>query len=87
VGKWPTSRWGQGWIAFVVAGITAYLVFVRTENVLFEQYAKQSPYDGQDGMAAFMGALQAGGLTIIGVFIALFVIQRAITSIVNQKSN
>ena len=85
--KWPTSRWGQSWIAFIVAGITAYFVFVRTENVLFEQYAKQSPYDGQDGLGALMGALQAGGLTIIGVFIALFVIQRAITSIVNQNSN
>jgi len=85
--KWPVSRWAQGWIAFVIAGFTAYFVFVRTENALFAQYAKEAPYDGQDGLSAFMGALQWGAVTLIGVFIILFLIQRAITSIVNGNSN
>lgn len=78
--KWPTSRWNQGWIAFIIAGITAYFVFVRSEKVLFAQYAKEAPYDGQDGLSAFMGAMQWGLGTLIVVFVLLFVIQRAITS-------
>jgi hypothetical protein len=78
--KWPESRWNQGWISFAAAMITAILVFHRTEHVLFEQAAREAPYDGQDGLSAFMGALQVSSITLIGVFVVVFAIQRAITN-------
>lgn len=76
--KWPKSWWEQAWIAFAIAGVSAYLVFERTEKALFAQYAREAPYDGQDGLSAFMGALHVGAITLVLVFLAVFLLQRAI---------
>jgi hypothetical protein len=85
--KWPISRWNQGLISLVVAAVSAYIVFVRTESALFERYAKEAPYDGQDGLSAFMGALQASLLTLVGVLLALYVVQRLVTATRSAGSN
>ncbi len=79
--RWPTSRFGQAMIAIAVAVPIAFEVFVRTESGLFRQYAREAPYDGQDGLAAFMGALHIGFYSFVGASVGLFVIQRVITAI------
>ena len=80
--KWPVSRWGQGWIAFVVALIVATYVFRWTSNKYFERYAREYPYehDGQVGLSAFMDAFHAGAFTLVGVFIGLFVSSASLLS-------
>jgi hypothetical protein len=84
---WPGTRWEQGWISFIVALAFAYLVFVRTEDSLFKQAVKEAPYDGQDGLSAFMGALHSGFFALIGAFVISFCIQRAITATVHRSPN
>jgi hypothetical protein len=83
---WPKSGWTQAGIASVASIATSYAVFIRTENSLFAQYAKEAPYDGQDGLSAFVGAAQAAAFTFVGVFLVLFVLQRFLTSISQRNS-
>jgi hypothetical protein len=65
-------------IAVVISIPLGYIVFIRTENSLFAQYARESPYDGQDGLAAFYGAVPPGFWTFVGTSIVLFLLQRLI---------
>jgi hypothetical protein len=78
--KWPQSRWGQGGLSFLGAIIVAVVVFIHVNNSSFQRYAQQYPHDGQDGLGALVDAMQAGAFTLVGVFIALFVLQRLMTS-------
>jgi hypothetical protein len=58
---------------------TAIPVLVATNNRLFAQYAREAPYDGQDGLAALMGALEVSMWTLIGMFVGLYLLQRFLT--------
>jgi hypothetical protein len=77
--EWPKSGWAQAGIAFLSALISCVFVFIRINNTHFALYAREYPHDGQDGLGAFMDALQAGALTLIGVFVLVFVVQRFAT--------
>ena len=77
---WPKSGWAQTGIAFLSAVISSVFVFIRVNNTHFVLYAREYPHDGQDGLGALMDALQAGALTLIGVFILVFAVQRLITA-------
>jgi hypothetical protein len=77
---WPKSGWAQAGIAFLSAVISCVFVFIRVNNTHFALYARESPHDGQDGLSALMDALQAGVLTLLGVFILVFAVQRILTA-------
>lgn len=78
---WPMSRWAQAGIAIAMAIPISLCVFVRINNTHFERYAREYPHDGQDGLGALMDAFQAAFYTLIGAFLALFILQRVITAI------
>jgi len=75
----PTSKFTQAVIAFLSAAVSAVLVFAWVNKSRFELYARQYPHDGQDGLSAFMEALQAGFWTLLGVFIFVFIAQCMLT--------
>ena len=77
--SWPRSKWAQAGIAFVGASISSVIVFIRVNNTHFALYARQYPHDGQDGLGAFMDALEYGFWTLIGVFLVAFFIQHLAT--------
>jgi hypothetical protein len=76
---WPRPWWAHALISFAFASVLALLVFIRTNNTHFIRYAKEYPHDGQDGLGALMDAFEAGSVTLIGVFVASFVLQRIVT--------
>ena len=77
--RWPTSRWIQAALSFVGSLVASICVFISTNNSLFKQYARENPHDGQDGLAAFMGALEIAALVLVLTFVALYAIQRFLT--------
>jgi hypothetical protein len=83
--KWSCSRWTQAAISFLFAIACAVFVFVRVNRTHFERYAREYPHDGQDGLSALMDACQAGTWMAAGAFVAMYVLQRAITK--NRRSN
>jgi hypothetical protein len=82
--KWPVSGWTQAGIAFLAALVSTIVVFIVVNNVLFARYAREFPHDGQDGLGAMMGALEASFATLIGVFVIAFAAQRVFTSRLRQ---
>lgn len=82
--RWPKSGWGQAGTAFLGAAISSVAVFIWVNNTHFALYTREYPYDGQDGLSAFMDALQAGFWTLIGVFTLAFFIQRLITTKISE---
>jgi hypothetical protein len=85
--KWPCSRWRQAAISFLFAIACGIFVFVRVNRTHFERYAREYPYDGQDGLGALMDACRAGAWTVAGAFAAMFVLQRLITKFRQPYSN
>ena len=77
---WPKSGWAHAGIAFLSALISCVFVFIRVNNTHFARYAREYPHDGQDGLGAFMDALHAGALTLLGVFLLVFAVQRLLTA-------
>jgi hypothetical protein len=74
--RWPKSGWSHAGLALVVALVSSVCVFIRVNNTHFAIYAHEYPYDGQDGLSAMMDALHVGTITLLVVFILLFLIQR-----------
>jgi hypothetical protein len=76
--NWPTGRWEQAAVAFAGAFVSAILAHWLTYKVLLAKYSHDY-HDGQDGLQAFFDGLSTGAWTFAEVFIALFVLQRALT--------
>jgi hypothetical protein len=84
--KWPTSRWNQGWIAFAVAVPTACVAFKYAENHEFQRMVReQVPYNPQNDLSAFVGALSTAAFTLVGVFVGLYIVQRVVTAILRVE--
>jgi len=45
--------------------------------VQFKLYASEYPRDGQDGLGAMVDAFRSGVFTLLGVFVVVFLLQRA----------
>jgi hypothetical protein len=73
---WPSSRWNQAAIALFGSAIASVCVFEYANASLFEQAVRYAPRDGQDELAAFMGALEISFWTFIGLCTCLYAIQR-----------
>jgi hypothetical protein len=75
---WPTSFWKQA--AFSVAAAITSAIFVGSHvyNAQLSRYAAQFPLNHQETTAVLMDTWEAGGLTLIGVFFVLLVLQRAL---------
>lgn len=78
--KWPKSGWTHAGIAFLSAVIACGCVFSWVNNTHFARYAKEYPHDGQNGLGAFVDALEAGIWTLIGAFALVFAVQRLLTA-------
>lgn len=76
--KWPTSVWNQVLISFAASVGGAALAFHWEQENLFAQYAREAPHDGQDGLAAFMGAIGIAIVTFFGVLLFTLILQRAL---------
>jgi hypothetical protein len=78
--KWPKSRDIQGAIAFAIALLSAVLVFVQIEMGYFNRFYfaphKAYPYPHPDTHSAHMALYRDCGLTLLGVFVVLFAVQR-----------
>ncbi len=60
-------------------------VFAYSNNSFFERYAREYPHDGQDGLGALMGALEAAAMTLMGVFLCLLLAQYLLTPDIKAK--
>jgi hypothetical protein len=76
---WPKSLWIQAIISLVGALIASASVFAHENSNLFQQYAKDAPHDGQDGLAALVGAGEAALAAFCGVFLFSLILQRFLT--------
>lgn len=78
--RWPKSRFPQALIAFAVSAGFAAEVFSWTVKTHLEQYNREYPDDGQNGLGAMMDAFEAGGFTLVGSFVIVFALQRRVTA-------
>ncbi|HSY37483.1 MAG TPA: hypothetical protein VK814_17150 [Acidobacteriaceae bacterium] len=85
--KWPKALWTQLLVSLATSAASAVLAFYWENNHLFAQYAREAPHDGQDGLAAFMGAAGAGLATFCGVFLFSLILQRIMTGSWSFKKN
>jgi hypothetical protein len=83
--KWPKSVWTQLLLSFAVSAAGAVFAFYWENNHLFAQYAREAPHDGQDGLAAFMGAAGAAVSAFCGVFLFTLILQRFLTGSLSFK--
>jgi hypothetical protein len=74
-------------IALSAAILLAICVFKWTDRTQAEQYEREYPHDGQDGLGAFVDAAVAGGLTLFGAFAGFYLLQRMVTSVNRSASN
>lgn len=64
---------GISLLAGFCVSVAVYIYVVRTH---FEEYARQFPHDGQDGLAAGVDGLAFGGLAFVVTFgAALFLLR------------
>jgi hypothetical protein len=85
--KWPISVWTQVLISLAASAGSAVLAFYWEENHLFTQYARETPHDGQAGLAAFMGAIAVALITFCGVLLFSLILQRALSGSLSLKNN
>jgi hypothetical protein len=85
--KWPISAWSHVLISLAASVGAAILAFYLGEKHLFTQYARETPHDGQDGLAAFMGAIGVALVTFCGVFLFSLILQRLLTGSLSFKKN
>jgi hypothetical protein len=85
--KWPISVLDQILISLATSTGSAILAFYGEEHHLFTQYARETPNDGQAGLAAFMGALEVSLVTFCGVFLFSLILQRVLTGSLSFKNN
>src|SRR5271170_559442 len=78
--KWPKSKSAQAGIAFLSSAVSTPLVFMWVMRTRMELYVREYPHDGQDSLSAFSDALFASMFTLVGVFAAVFAIQRFLTT-------
>jgi hypothetical protein len=83
--KWPKLLWTQLLVSFAVSAVGAVLAFYLENNYLFAQYAREAPHDGQDGLAALMGAAGAAVAAFCGVFFFTLILQRFLTGSLSFK--
>ncbi len=72
-------------ISLAASAGSAVLAFLWEEKRLFAQYAREAPYDGQDGLAAFMGAIGAALVAFCGVLLFSLILQRLLTGSLSFK--
>lgn len=77
--RWPKSLWPQLLISFAASAVSAVLAFSWENKHLFAQYAREAPHDGQDGLAAFMGAAGSALVAFCGIFLFSLLLQRYLT--------
>jgi|GEM_PF-3487076 len=80
--RWPTSSWKQAAIAFAVALTSALCLCFRIEYGLFERYYFLRDTHGYwtaglDRHSGLMDLCRVGGLILLGVFVTVFLLQRA----------
>jgi len=82
--RWPKSRGVQATIAVVVALLAAICVFIQTAMTSFNNFYfgphKAYPYPYPDAHTAQMALYRDCGLTMLGVFVVVFTIQRVFTA-------
>jgi hypothetical protein len=74
---WPTSGWKQA--AFSVAAAITSAIFVGSHvyNAQLHRFAAEYPLNHQEMMGIMLDTCEVSGLTLIGVFFVVFVLQRA----------
>jgi hypothetical protein len=77
--KLPQTRPSQAGLSFGVAVLGAIIAFMITNNVAFSRLVREYPRDGQDGLGALMIAIEAAFIAFFGLFIVLYLAQRALT--------
>ena len=86
--KWPKSRGVQTTIAVVVALLAAICVFIQIAMTSFNNFYfgphKAYPYPYPDAHTAQMALSRDCGLTMLGVFVVVFAIQRFFTRASSQ---
>ena len=82
--KWPKSRGVQTAIAVIVALLAAIGVFVQVAMTSFNNFYfgphKAYPYPYPNAHIAQMALYRDCGLTMLGVFVIVFVAQRLLTA-------
>ena len=82
--KWPQSRGVQATIAAVAALVAATCVFIQIAMTSFNNFYfgphKAYPYPYHDAHAAQMALYRHCGLTMLGVFGFVFIIQHVFTA-------
>lgn len=83
--RWPKSGRAQAAVAFVVGLLAAICVLVRIETTSFNNYYfgphKAYPYPYADAHTYRIALYRDCGLTMLGVFAVVFVIQRLFTAL------
>jgi hypothetical protein len=83
--KWPKPLWTQILISLAASAGSSVFAFSWENKHLFAQYAREAPHDGQDGLAAFMGAAGAALAAFCGVFLFSLIAQRLLTGSLSFK--
>ena len=77
--NWPRSRSTQALIAFAGAIFSSISIYKIEFTVRLGEYIREFPKDGQDGLAAWIDGLQAGGIALVSVFALLLFLQWLLT--------
>ena len=84
--KWPKSAWDQACIAGVGALVTAILGARWLYTSRLAQYVSEYPRDGQDGLGAFVDAVEWFPVLLLAAFAFLFIAQRILTQEIPAES-
>ncbi|MES2392118.1 MAG: hypothetical protein V4555_10795 [Acidobacteriota bacterium] len=76
---WPKSAWIQAILALPLAAIAGYFTIGPASNAAMTRNVREYPHDGLDGLSAYAEGIAAGFFTLIGVFLALCLLQRILT--------
>ncbi|WP_103933746.1 hypothetical protein [Bryocella elongata] len=77
--KWPRSGWAHAGVAVVVGSLACAAAFGPLEQHYLAEAVREAPHDGQDGLAAFAGAMEACVAIWLLVAGVVFVVQRLLT--------
>jgi hypothetical protein len=82
--RWPKSRLTQASISLAASIVGAVVAFHFENDSLLRQYVREAPHDGQDGLAALMGAVGAAVVTFCCIFLFSLIIQGVLTGEFSQ---